>query len=51
MIASKYSICDREKKDLGIYTNVQCLNIAPIERAWFMALMDKELERKWNIPS
>ena len=30
---------------------VQCLNIAPMEKAWFMALMEKELWPQWNIPS
>ena len=29
---------------------VQCLNIAPMEKAWFMALMEKELWTQWNIP-
>ena len=30
---------------------VQCLNIAPMEKAWFMAAMDKELWPQWNISS
>ena len=29
---------------------VQCLNIAPMEKAWFMAVMEKELWPQWNIP-
>ena len=30
---------------------VQCLNIAPMEKAWFMTLTKKELWPQWNIPS
>ena len=29
----------------------QCLNLAPMEKAWFMAPMDKQLRPQWNIPS
>ena len=30
---------------------LQCLNIAPVEKALFMALMEKELWPQWNMPS
>ena len=41
VIASKYSICDTEKKTWNLHY-VQCLNIAPTKKAWFMAPVDKE---------
>ena len=39
------------KTRLSTLHYVQYLNIAPIEKAWFMAKMDKELWPQWNIPS
>ena len=39
VVASKYSICDTEKM-LRNLSYVQCLNIAPLEKAWFMAPME-----------
>ena len=39
VVASKYSLCDMEKKILNL-NYVQCLNIAPREKAWFMVPME-----------
>ena len=50
VIASKYNIAIWKTR-LRTFQYVQCLNIAPMEKAWFMAPMDKELWPQWNIPS
>ena len=39
------------KTRLSTLHYVQCLNLAPMEKAWFMAPMDKKLRPQWNIPS
>ena len=43
-----FAICKIRLRDLHYF---QCLNIAPMEKAWFMALIEKELWPQWNIPS
>ena len=40
--ASKYSICDIENKIRNLHY-VQCSNIAPVKKAWFMASMEYTL--------
>ena len=54
VIAFKYSICDMENDRNLNY--VPCLNLAPVEKAWFLgqlniAPVEKGLWRRWNIPS
>ena len=39
------------KKILRNLNYVQCLNIAPMEKTWFMAPMEKTLWSQWNLPS
>ena len=45
MVASKYNICDMEKI-LRNLNYVQCLNIGPIVKAWFMAPMEYSPNRE-----